>query len=78
MPQHTEAKKRKSDTLGEEDPANFCRYVCKSIANDANDQVLKKGGVLDIRRSLIFANEVALVTELIGKFEDCCSLAQYA
>ena len=46
MSQHSEPEKWQGDTLGKENFANGSRDSGKSIANAANDKVLKWSGVL--------------------------------
>lgn len=70
MPQQAKAKKRKSHTLGKEDATNICRNEGKSIADDAYHKVLEEGGLLNIRRSLMFSSEVPLPTELVWQLKD--------
>ena len=58
MTQHTKAKKWQSDTFREEDAAYLGGYDSESIANDSNDKVLEKGGLLYERRSFTFVGKV--------------------
>lgn len=65
MTQQAESQERQSHLLRKEDPPDIGWYVCKGIPDTADDEIFKRGRLLDERRPSFISDQVTLADELV-------------
>jgi hypothetical protein len=76
MSQHPKAEEWQRNLLREEDSANICRHVRKSIPHTSYDKVLERRCTANERRLTLRGSQIPFMNELkrqLQRWDDCVS-----